>query len=61
MNCTRCEARGLWDYCDICEATLCDDCMDGGCCGHVPAISGVDENWRRREDEDNDYDEEYGA
>jgi hypothetical protein len=33
----------LLDYCAVCGANLCADCMAKGHCGHVPAISGTDE------------------
>lgn len=29
------------DYCAICSRNLCEHCMDQGCCGHIPAQSGV--------------------
>lgn len=30
----------LNDYCAVCGKTLCANCMEKGCCGHVPARSG---------------------
>lgn len=29
------------DYCAHCSKNLCLDCMAVGCCGHVPADSGL--------------------
>jgi len=48
--CERCGAMpsnqfGLWDYCAHCGKNLCDKCMAQGCCGHVPADSGMDEDF----------------
>lgn len=31
----------LFDYCSHCQKNLCPDCMKMGCCGHVPADSGM--------------------
>ena len=46
MTCERCgkgtEGFGLHDYCAECGKNLCEDCMAGGCCGFVPARSGMD-------------------
>lgn len=28
----------LFSYCAVCSADLCDDCMEKGHCGHVPAL-----------------------
>lgn len=47
--CERCGASpkrplGLLDYCAECSRDLCDDCMKKGCCGHIPARSGMDED-----------------
>lgn len=50
-RCERCGARKprpiaspmeLLDYCAKCSRDLCDDCMEKGCCGNVPAKSGMD-------------------
>ncbi len=51
MNpCERCgaqspAARGnsykLHDYCAVCGANLCTECMAKGHCGNVPALSGM--------------------
>ncbi len=45
MKCERCGAGakgyGLLDYCAKCSKNLCDDCMKKGCCGIVPAQSGM--------------------
>ena len=43
------------DYCAVCSKDLCDECMKRGCCGNVPAKSGleeggeaqVDDTWKR--------------
>jgi len=44
MECQRCGAgpagADLFDWCGLCGAKLCDECMAMGCCGQVPAISG---------------------
>lgn len=34
----------LLDYCAICGRELCGACMAKGCCGHVPAKSGMAED-----------------
>lgn len=31
----------LLDYCADCSKDLCPDCMGAGCCGKVPAVSGM--------------------
>lgn len=46
-TCERCGASpegeyGLLDYCAHCSKDLCDNCMSKGCCGHVPAESGME-------------------
>lgn len=33
----------LLDYCAHCGKDFCAKCMDEGCCGLVPAASGMDE------------------
>lgn len=48
-KCEGCEAAppddyGLLDYCAICSRDLCDACMNTGCCGNVPALSGTDQD-----------------
>lgn len=49
-KCERCGAKrsrpdagpyDLLDYCAHCSKDLCDACMAKGCCGHVPADSGL--------------------
>lgn len=57
MNtCERCGAKAaansyeLFDYCAYCSKNLCPACMANGCCGHVPADSGMDAD--NREDDD---------
>ena len=44
MKCERCGANPtgmqLHDYCAQCSRNLCDACMERGCCGEQPAISG---------------------
>lgn len=44
-KCERCGAKpggfNLLDYCTDCSRDLCGDCMQLGCCGNVPAISGM--------------------
>jgi hypothetical protein len=32
------------DYCAICGKNLCDKFMRQGCCEHIPALSGTEEN-----------------
>lgn len=48
-RCEKCGARAprknagpfsLFDYCAVCSANLCDECMAKGHCGHIPARSG---------------------
>lgn len=36
------ESFDLIDFCAVCGTNLCDNCMEGGCCGRVPAISGTE-------------------
>ena len=31
----------ILDYCAECSRDLCDACMEMGCCGNVPALSGM--------------------
>ncbi len=50
-ECERCGAKPgyltgsknyeLFDYCANCAKNLCPECMAKGCCGHVPAESGM--------------------
>jgi hypothetical protein len=48
MKCEQCHAKtqgyDLHDYCAVCSKNLCDSCMANGCCGNVPARSGMDED-----------------
>jgi len=37
-------AYNLFDYCAECSKNLCAACMKKGCCGHVPAFSGMGED-----------------
>lgn len=43
--CERCGTTetgfNLLDYCAVCSKDLCPACMKLGCCGHVPALSGI--------------------
>lgn len=53
-RCERCRAlpngpMGLHDYCATCSRDLCDPCMLVGCCGSVPAISGLDADFSEPE------------
>lgn len=32
----------IYDFCVKCSRNLCDACMAKGCCGSVPAASGLD-------------------
>lgn len=47
-ECERCPATisgdnyQLFDYCVECSKNLCNDCMGNGCCGNVPALSGME-------------------
>jgi len=45
MECERCHKTTsgyeLHDYCAECGKNLCEDCMEKGCCGNVPASSGM--------------------
>jgi hypothetical protein len=49
MKCERChkESAGyaVHDYCRTCSKNLCDDCMAKGCCGAVPAVSGMERDY----------------
>lgn len=56
MKCDRCEANTksklkLFDYCGTCCANLCSSCMAKGCCGLVPACSGMDADDERADRE----------
>jgi hypothetical protein len=47
-KCERCGAKiepGEADYCAICSKDLCTECMVKGCCGNVPALSGMGEEY----------------
>lgn len=33
------------DYCAVCSKDLCDECMAKGCCGNIPAKSGLTEDF----------------
>jgi len=41
----------LHDYCARCGKTLCTECMTHGCCGRVPAESGMAEDHGGDDDE----------
>lgn len=47
-TCERCgesvsgESFDLMDFCWSCGKNLCDKCMSLGCCGSVPALSGME-------------------
>lgn len=48
-KCERCGAQpsgdyDLHDYCARCSKNLCAECMAKGCCGQVPAESGMGED-----------------
>lgn len=32
----------LFDFCAECSRNLCPACMELGCCGTTPAVSGID-------------------
>lgn len=56
--CENCKKRagsggrmGLHDFCAACGKNLCDDCMKKGCCGNVPARSGLMEEADQLPDE----------
>lgn len=38
------------DYCAECSRDLCDACMASGCCGTVPARSGLQEDFPEDEE-----------
>lgn len=62
QKCERCEvlAEGyeLLDYCVVCSKNLCDKCMQEGCCGEVPAISGMEADYPGDDDDSiNEFDE----
>lgn len=54
--CERCGATAtgwdLWDYCALCSSNLCDSCMEHGCCGSIPAVSGLEEDNRAAEEDE---------
>ncbi len=47
-QCERCRSKtaantyNLFDYCAKCSKNLCPTCMKEGCCGVVPAVSGME-------------------
>jgi hypothetical protein len=47
-QCERCGAKPsgyrLLDWCAECSRDLCPACMAKGCCGHVPAWSGMEQD-----------------
>ena len=49
MQCQRCGKStvgyALHDYCFSCGKNLCEKCMAEGCCGAVPAVSGMHEDY----------------
>ncbi len=54
FKCERCgasteSAYDLHDYCAVCNKNLCNDCMETGCCGHVPALSGMEIEYSEEE------------
>ena len=46
MKCERCgkgtQGYDLFDYCANCSRNLCAGCMEKGCCGQIPAASGME-------------------
>lgn len=42
---------GLVDYCAECSRDLCPKCMAKGCCGNVPARSGMAEDGMAEEED----------
>lgn len=38
----------LWDWCGECYESLCEECMNKGCCKVVPAFSGLGKAARKR-------------
>lgn len=56
-KCERCGASpvgdyGLLDYCSACSKNLCPKCMEDGCCGNVPADSGMEDDEFSEEEAD---------
>lgn len=43
-TCERCgeedSAYDFFDYCAVCDRSLCERCMAIGCCSYKPALSG---------------------
>lgn len=39
----------LLDYCASCSKNLCTKCMSQGCCGSVPAESGMSDDYDDKE------------
>lgn len=55
--CERCRKEpegeyGLHDYCGACSKNLCPKCMAAGCCGRIPALSGMGEDEQPPEQHD---------
>jgi hypothetical protein len=57
QTCERCGSQGkqitkgpfagtyeMLDYCAECNKNLCPKCMKKGCCGHAPALSGMEQD-----------------
>jgi hypothetical protein len=48
QKCEKCSAAAkgfaLFDYCASCSKNLCEACMKLGCCGKIPAESGMAED-----------------
>jgi hypothetical protein len=45
MRCPKCGdllVRVPPDYCGRCGEDRCPQCMEGGCCGRKPALSGIE-------------------
>lgn len=57
-NCERCGATvppdsfDLLDYCAKCSKNLCPKCMVNGCCGKVPAESGMNADYGEEKSDD---------
>jgi hypothetical protein len=53
FECERCHLKTvgyeLFDYCAVCCCNLCPECMNEGCCGSVPALSGMDQDYEEEE------------
>lgn len=48
LDAVRGEEYPLWDWCGECYESLCEDCMEEGCCKVSPAFSGMGATTREK-------------